>query len=272
MTGRKRVPAYLPELVSINVETQELANPRGCWGMKLRMSRATKSRLRRMLKNDTRYFRMLADNRLLRQFLISFFALLLIVSLNSMQFGVTQWAMAWVKAVFTQDYDFAADLRNTKVLTVLKDVVNPAALARFWNTPPRVPRGTLVEMSWPVDGAVTSVFGWRVAPTEKGQRLHEGIDISAEMGTPIKSVADGTVIIVRESPSYGKMLEIDHGSGWQSVYAHCSEILVKPGGSVKRGEVVAKVGQTGDATAPHLHFEVKKDGQQVDPLAVLPSK
>lgn len=225
-----------------------------------------------MMKNDAKYVRTITDNRLLRQILISLSLFLLIVALNSMPFAAAGWAMTWVKAIFTQDYDFAADLENTRVLAALKDVVNPDALARFWNNPPRIPRGTLVEMSWPVEGAVTSVFGWRVAPTETGQRLHEGIDVDAPEGTSIKSAADGTVIIVRESPTYGKMLEIDHGSGWQTVYAHCSEILVKPGISVTRGQVVAKVGKTGNATSPHLHFEVKRNGQQVDPLAVLPSR
>ncbi|MGB9867816.1 MAG: M23 family metallopeptidase [Bacillota bacterium] len=239
--------------------------------MRLRVSRTTRSRLRRALKNDVKLLRGVAQSRLLRQVLLCVLIYLVVAALNAAPFAVCKTAMLWVKAFVTQDYDFASDLENSKVVSAIKQIVDTEALARFWNTPPRIPRGTLVEMGWPVDGAVTSVFGWRVEPAGRGQQLHQGIDISAEMGAPIRCAADGVVIVVRESPSYGKMLEIDHGSGWQTLYAHCSEIIVKPGESVKQGQLVARVGQTGDATAPHLHFEVKRNGQQVDPLVVLPA-
>lgn len=239
--------------------------------MRLRMSRTTRSRLRRAVKNDVKFLRAVAQNRLLRQTTLCVVIYLLVAAMNSMPLAACRTAMAWVKAFVTQDYDFAKDLENSKVVSAIKQIVNPDALARFWNTPPRIPRGTLVEMTWPVEGTVTSVFGWRVEPAGRGQQLHQGIDISAPMGTPIRSAADGVVVVVRESPSYGKTLEIDHGSGWQTLYAHCSEIMVRAGETVKRGQLVAKVGQTGEATAPHLHFEVKRNGQQVDPLVVLPS-
>lgn len=121
------------------------------------------------------------------------------------------------------------------------------------------------ETVTPVMGIITSGFGYRTHPIDGEWKEHEGIDIMADEGTPIKAFAAGTVDFVGESPAYGRYLQLKHDKGVTSFYAHCSELLVKKGQRVSKGEMVAKVGSTGNSTGPHLHLELKKDGVRVDP-------
>lgn len=111
----------------------------------------------------------------------------------------------------------------------------------------------------PTQGTVTSEFGPRWG------RRHEGIDIAAGVGTPVKAAADGVVRQASWNGGYGNAVVIDHGNGVTTLYAHNSELTVKPGDRVTSGQTVAKVGSTGDSTGPHLHFEVKVDGTKIDP-------
>jgi murein DD-endopeptidase MepM/ murein hydrolase activator NlpD len=115
---------------------------------------------------------------------------------------------------------------------------------------------------WPVSGVVTSGFGWRWG------RMHEGIDISAPAGTPIRAVAAGTVIFAGVMGGYGNLVIIDHGNGVATAYAHQSSIYVG-GGSVSQGTVIGAVGCTGSCTGNHLHFEVRVNGSAVDPMGYL---
>lgn len=121
------------------------------------------------------------------------------------------------------------------------------------------------ETITPVMGVLTSGFGYRTHPIDGQWKEHDGIDIMADEGTPIKAFAAGTVDFVGESPAYGMYLQLKHGNGVTSFYAHCSALLVKKGQKVGAGEAIAKVGSTGNSTAPHLHLELKKDGVRVDP-------
>ncbi len=118
---------------------------------------------------------------------------------------------------------------------------------------------------WPVKGWVTSNFGYRASPFTGKIQLHEGMDIATRTGTPISAPANGTVVRVHTLEGYGKTLVIDHGYGIVTRYGHNSEILVKSGENVKRGQVIATVGSTGISTAPHLHYEVSVNGVPVDP-------
>jgi len=112
-----------------------------------------------------------------------------------------------------------------------------------------------------------SSFGMRFHPILKVVRLHEGIDLSARKGTPIYATADGTVLQAGyRAGGFGKKVLLDHGFGYQTLYGHCNEVLVKPGQKVKRGEVIARVGSTGLSKAPHLHYEVHVNGRPVDPI------
>ena len=121
----------------------------------------------------------------------------------------------------------------------------------------------------PVDPAVswyTSPFArLRMHPIYHQMRPHEGIDISAPMGTPIRAPADGRVIDVRTITGYGKTVTVDHGYGVHTFYAHCSRTVVRVGQLIKRGDKLAEVGKTGLATGPHLHYEVLVHGRPVNP-------
>ncbi|MBI3522910.1 MAG: M23 family metallopeptidase [Betaproteobacteria bacterium] len=110
-----------------------------------------------------------------------------------------------------------------------------------------------------------SSFGWRIDPFTGERALHEGVDFSADVGTPVVAAAGGVVITAERHPEYGNMVEIDHGNDLTTRYAHLSKILVKPGTLVRRGQEIAESGNTGRSTGPHLHFEVRLRGIAQNP-------
>lgn len=110
-----------------------------------------------------------------------------------------------------------------------------------------------------------SAFGWRIDPFTGEAAIHEGVDFTAEVGTPIKAAAAGVVFNVERHPQYGNMVEIDHGGELTTRYAHASKVFVKQGDLVRRGQKVAEVGTTGRSTGPHLHFEVRVRGVAQNP-------
>jgi murein DD-endopeptidase MepM/ murein hydrolase activator NlpD len=119
------------------------------------------------------------------------------------------------------------------------------------------------------DAWYSSNFGWRLDPFTGQQSFHEGIDFPADVGTAIDAAASGKVIFADVHPAYGKMIEIDHGNGLVTRYAHCSVLLVNEGDFVMRGQLIAKVGTTGRSTGPHLHFEVRLNGVPQNPARFL---
>ena len=127
----------------------------------------------------------------------------------------------------------------------------------------------LVPSAAPVIGPVGSGFGFRTDPFNGRAALHTGLDFPAEIGTPILAAAGGMVITREWHAGYGHVLEIDHGNGLVTRYAHCSSIEVDVGALVKRGQLVAKVGNSGRSTGSHLHFEVLVDGAPQDPARFL---
>jgi len=122
------------------------------------------------------------------------------------------------------------------------------------------PAGKPVESGW-----ISSSFGKRSDPFTGKPAFHNGIDFSSHEGTGIKAAADGVVIWAGKNGGYGNLVEIDHGNGYVTRYAHNSKILVKVGDKVKAGQPISKMGKTGRATAPHLHFEVLKNGRKINP-------
>jgi murein DD-endopeptidase MepM/ murein hydrolase activator NlpD len=116
---------------------------------------------------------------------------------------------------------------------------------------------------WPVQGPVTSPFGWRWG------RMHQGIDIAAPTGTPIHAAAGGVVIYCGWEEGYGNFVVIDHGGNLATAYGHQSAIAVQCGQQVNQGDVIGYVGCTGHCTGPHLHFEVRVNGEPVDPMGYL---
>jgi murein DD-endopeptidase MepM/ murein hydrolase activator NlpD len=120
-----------------------------------------------------------------------------------------------------------------------------------------------------VDGWFSSNFGYRIDPFTGENSFHEGIDFPAETGTPVVAAASGKVVYAEWHPQYGKMVEIDHGNGLVSRYAHAAELRVKEGDLVVRGQRIASVGSTGRSTGPHLHFEVRQNGVPQNPARFL---
>ena len=119
------------------------------------------------------------------------------------------------------------------------------------------------------EGWFSSNFGWRIDPFTGQKSFHEGIDFPAESGTPVVAAASGKVVHAELHPAYGKMIEIDHGNGLVSLYAHNSAIYVKEGDLVVRGQRIGTVGSSGRSTGPHLHFEVRLNGVPQNPARFL---
>ena len=138
-----------------------------------------------------------------------------------------------------------------------------AAQAASSSSPPSGSQPNSSGLIWPVHGPITSPFGMRWG------KLHPGIDIGASMGTPIQAAAAGRVIVAAYDGGYGNLVVIDHGNGLATAYAHQSRLAVSVGQQVAQGHVIGYVGSTGYSTGPHLHFEVRVNGNPVDPLGYL---
>jgi len=121
--------------------------------------------------------------------------------------------------------------------------------------------------AWPARGEVTSHFGPRTLLP--GEQHHSGIDIAVPIGTPVQATADGIVQFVGNTDGYGVRVEIRHADGTVTLYAHLSEALVQPGQRVVKGETIGKSGNTGASTGPHLHYEIRRNGQAVDPWPIM---
>ena len=121
----------------------------------------------------------------------------------------------------------------------------------------------------PVNGTYTSFFGNRVHPVYGTEGFHSGLDIAAEEGTPVTAALDGVVKMTGVGEMSGNYVKLDNGNGVETLYCHCLSVAAENGQSVKRGDVIAYVGQTGLATGPHLHFELHIDGVKCDPALLL---
>lgn len=118
----------------------------------------------------------------------------------------------------------------------------------------------------PLTGPVTDRFGYRQDPNGGGQQFHYGLDIAADEGAVITAFAAGTVTAVGDSAELGNYVTVQHPGGFVTLYAHCSRINASSGQQVRPGDPIAEVGHTGNATGPHLHFELMKDGVYVNPI------
>ena len=157
--------------------------------------------------------------------------------------------------------------------TASQDTAEAATLAYVLYSDQNLPDNVCLEQALlgfdyctPVMGTLTSSFGYREHPVEGEERFHYGVDIGAAAGTEIGCFADGTVTAVGESSSYGKYITVSHQGGFSTLYAHCSRILASSGDTVREGEAIAEVGETGIATGPHLHFELHQGSQYLNPI------
>jgi murein DD-endopeptidase MepM/ murein hydrolase activator NlpD len=128
-----------------------------------------------------------------------------------------------------------------------------------------------VPEGWPLlsGGVVTSKFGYRRHPISGRRSMHMGIDIAGKQGSDIVAMADGLVIFSGRKSGYGNIVEVRHANGLETRYAHNQRNLAKEGDLVRKGEVIAKLGSTGRSTGPHVHFEVRRNGEAVDPMRYL---
>ncbi|WP_338818544.1 hypothetical protein MTCOM_24320 [Moorella thermoacetica] len=177
--------------------------------------------------------------------------------------GDTLWSIG---RRFGVDFDKLAtvngivDTRNLRVGTVLTIPGSPAPKAARPVADLASRSLKPVSLIWPLIGAITSGFGWR------GGEFHHGLDIAGNMGDKIRAALAGKVVLSGWGNSiYGRMVKIDHGNGLETVYAHTSRNLVKEGEYVQAGEPIAEVGATGNASGPHVHFEVREKGKAVNP-------
>ncbi|MCL4424356.1 MAG: peptidoglycan DD-metalloendopeptidase family protein [Firmicutes bacterium] len=170
------------------------------------------------------------------------------------QYGVYGKKEVTVEIKRQNGQEISREILQEKILS------EPTTEVRVQGTKQIPQRGT-GQYVWPTVGQITSGFGWR--PGE----FHYGVDIAAPTGTPILAADSGTVVRAEWYAGYGKMIVIDHGGGKvKTVYGHLSVILVDVGDTVEKGELIGKVGNTGRSTGPHLHFEIRIDGNPVNPL------
>ena len=152
-----------------------------------------------------------------------------------------------------------ANVQDT-VQTAIAEIEQQKEEEERWNALPTI-NGIKLAVT-PIEGRITSRYG---ASSSIRKSTHTGLDISAVTGTDIKAVADGTVISAKYSGAYGYLVKVDHGNGVETWYAHTSKMYVKKGDTVKAGDVIAAVGSTGNSTGPHLHLEIRLNGEHLDP-------
>lgn len=167
----------------------------------------------------------------------------------------------------TERLDRAAEDEDHREISASVTVIEPAARVTAVGTGSG-PEAAAGRFQWPCRGPVTSPFGARhIFGTDD---FHRGTDIAAPPGTEIRAAAAGTVCRAGEQGSYGNLVQVDHGNGYVTCYAHCSELLVNEGDWVEQGQTVALVGSTGRATGPHCHFEIRWQGEPFDAERCLP--
>ena len=196
-----------------------------------------------------------------------------------------QWAEAAVRFGFHLDPQWSPDQRRLPadmhgIVTTYAQVasaapVQKARLATASATPAAAATptpakaaeatGSLETFRWPVRGRIIAAYG-----AKTNGKSNDGINVAVPEGTPVKAAEDGVVAYAgNELKGYGNLVLVRHSNGYVTAYAHASQLMVKRGQSIKRGQVIAKSGQTGDASSPQLHFEIRKGSTPVDPLRFL---
>jgi murein DD-endopeptidase MepM/ murein hydrolase activator NlpD len=148
------------------------------------------------------------------------------------------------------------------------DLLRTANLSSYYHRYPRRWHRNVVPAIWPVDGRLNGYFGHRTDPFSGEGAYHWGVDIVAPYGTPVRAAADGIVLFAHFMNGYGRLVMVDHG-GYQTYYAHLARFAVVPGQEIRQGEVVGALGASGRVTAAHLHYEVRRNGNALNPSAFL---
>ena len=169
--------------------------------------------------------------------------------------GDTLYRISKKTGVAISDLRRANQLKEGAVLSVGQVLIIPRDKL--------VPPAEVRKLQWPLRGVLYARFG------KKGDEPHDGIDLAAPAGTSVKTALAGTVLYAGDQRGYGLIVIVDHGSGWITLYAHAHDLRVKADQKVREGQVIATVGESGDASGPHLHFEFRVNGVPVDPLRYL---
>lgn len=203
----------------------------------------------------------------IRQSVACLFIFCLLYGAASANSGLSVDLAAFARNAVSQDLSYSAV--KTWVQSLPSRIGNLADLdiRNFWAT---AVTGKPTELAWPASGTVTSYFGWRPDPNSAGMSLHQGIDIDAALGSRVSAALDGVVTNVYQSAEYGLTVEVEHAGGLSSVYGHLDSASVIKDQRVSKGDAIGAAGQSGNATGPHLHFELRKDGLEVDPMTILP--
>ena len=196
----------------------------------------------------------------LKKIFICLMLFIVIQGFNKIDIPLTQKITDGVRYMLTYNYDFNKAIEESKIISFMRNRINPGTLKTVFNqskAPVQKEDLTLDEdLALPVFGEITSGFGLRMHPILDKKRMHNGIDISAEIGSDIRVISAGTVEKASEDPSLGKYIIIDHKNNMKTMYAHCSKILVEEGDIVKKQQIIGQVGNTGLTDGSHLHFEV----------------
>ena len=152
----------------------------------------------------------------------------------------------------------AVDARDDSLSSLEAKILQQSVLKEM------LPNGSPVNVAFN-----SSSYGWRIDPFTGYKAFHEGLDFPANTGTAIRAAADGIVSFAEHTPDYGNIVKIEHGSGLETRYAHASKLLVHAGERVVKGQEVAEVGSTGRSTGPHLHYEIRLNGESLDPRQYL---
>lgn len=179
--------------------------------------------------------------------------------------GDTLWDISRRYGVSIAEIAHVNNLDVTQVLPVGTTLLLPGASAR---SVPVVSRSS--SFRWPIQGSLTSSYGWRTHPISGQESFHDGLDIAASSGTAIGAALGGKVKYAGWLGGYGRLVTIDHGDGLETRYAHMSAFNVSQGQIVSAGDIIGYVGQSGDATGPHVHFEIRKNGRTLNPRDYLP--
>jgi murein DD-endopeptidase MepM/ murein hydrolase activator NlpD len=155
-----------------------------------------------------------------------------------------------------------------KIISVAPENLDLSVLKRVQTTISK-PADPLLYMHAPVTGKIIVPFGWGVHPVLKQERMHEGIDMEAALGTSVQAAAPGKVKMITDSAQLGKVVIIEHSQEIETVYGHLGEVLVQQGDAISQGQIIAKVGKSGMVTGPLLYFEVRENGKAIDPTTRL---
>lgn len=189
------------------------------------------------------------------------------VLLHRVEPGDTLWSLGRRYHVSVERLASVNEIGDPAALAVGMELIIPSDLPACARAPEEAllpARGLSDSLVWPLRGEITSLFG--VRPSGE---FHHGIDIAGDYGEPVRAADQGVVSFVGEMPCYGSTVILDHGLGEKTLYAHLQEALVEPGDFVEKGETIGRVGSSGRATGPHLHFEVRVNDRAVDPLPFL---